>query len=192
MNQKPPGKKAKLTDKQRRFCQEYILDMNATQAAKRAGYAPRSALWVGSRMLRSGIVADHIKELRDKQLKRLEITADRVLTELARIAFVDPSKIMRVTRRTPYSRTCVEITPSDDLDEDHRAVISELSENEKGGIRCKLASKEKALELLGRHLGLFIDRTEMSGPGGGPIRTTDGAAKLTDADLERIAANDPE
>lgn len=80
----------KLTEKQKRFCEEYLIDLNATQSYLRAGYKAKSndiACAEGSKLLRNPKVAEYIKELREKQAERTEITADKVLEELGTIAF---------------------------------------------------------------------------------------------------------
>lgn len=174
------GKIGQLTDNQLRFCHEYMIDNNATQAAIRAGYAAKSARGTGTRLLKDQRIMAILNNLREEMSRRLKIDADRVLLELARVAFVDPSKIMRKTSRG------ISIAQTDKLSEDERRCISELSETERGGIRCKLNDKLRALELIGKHLGMFVDRHELSGPGGGPVKTE--SVNMSDEELERIAA----
>src|SRR5579875_2449812 len=79
----------KLTPKQKRFVEEYLIDLNATQAAIRAGYSAKNADKIGSELLGKTRVAEAIQKAMDERSKRTEITADRVLQELARIAFDD-------------------------------------------------------------------------------------------------------
>lgn len=101
----------KLTEKQKRFCEEYLIDFNATQAALRAGYSPKTAYSIGDENLRKPEIQSEIQTLIQKRSERTGISADTVITELAKIAFSD-----------------TEITGRE---------------------------KIKALELLGKHLGLF-------------------------------------
>ena len=128
---------AKMTDRQKKFCDEYLIDLNATQAAIRAGYSEKTAYSISNELLKK------------PQIKRTEITADRVLLELARIAFVDGSAFATIT-------ACgkVKFTPTDELTNDQRAVIAGVK-NGKFGTEIKTNDKVRALELLGKHLGLF-------------------------------------
>ncbi len=80
---------AKLNEKQRRFCQEYLVDWNGKQAAIRAGYSPRAATQTASRMLTRANVQDELQSLSAATTDRLGVTAERVVAELARIAFFD-------------------------------------------------------------------------------------------------------
>ena len=87
---------AKLTDKQKRFCEEYLVDLNATQAAIRAGYSQKTAYRIGAELLQKTSVSEHLQKLIDERSKRTEITADRVLRELAAIAFSDRTELAQV------------------------------------------------------------------------------------------------
>lgn len=140
---------AKLTERQKRFCDEYLIDLNATQAAIRAGYSEKTAKVIGSENLTKPDIAARIEKRRAAQIKRTEITADRVLLELARIAFVDGSAFATITARGK-----VKFTPTDELTNDQRAVIAGVK-NGKFGTEIKTNDKVRALELLGKHLGLF-------------------------------------
>ena len=140
---------AKLTERQKRFCDEYLIDLNATQAAIRAGYSKKTAKVMGSENLTKPDIAARIEKRRAAQIKRTEITADRVLLELARIAFVNGSAFATITARGK-----VKFTPTDELTNDQRAVIASVK-NGKFGTEIKTNDKVRALELLGKHLGLF-------------------------------------
>lgn len=78
---------SKLTEKQKRFCEEYLIDLNATQSAIRSGYSPKNASRIAVELLNKTQVSKYIQELREKQSKRTEITADKVLEELGSVAF---------------------------------------------------------------------------------------------------------
>jgi phage terminase small subunit len=106
----------KLTEKQKRFCEEYLIDLNATQAAVRAGYKNSD---VGRRLVTKSHVLNYISELQKEQSKRTGISADTVLKELQKVAFAE----------------------------------TDISGKE----------KIKALELLGKHLGLFSEQCKPSG-----------------------------
>lgn len=78
---------SKLTEKQKRFCEEYLIDLNATQSAIRSGYSIKTARQIAQRMLTNVDIQSYIQELREQQSKRTEITADKVLEELGSVAF---------------------------------------------------------------------------------------------------------
>ena len=138
----------KLTAKQQRFIDEYLVDFNATQAALRAGYSKKTAAFIGAQNLRKlQIQAEIARRQRDLQ-KRTEVSQDRVVKELARIAFADASVV------------CV--TDFDKLTDDQRAAIQGVRPTNFGW-EIKLCDKIKALELLGRHIGMFADKLEVKG-----------------------------
>lgn len=148
-----------LTAKQKIFAEEYLVDLNATRAYK-AAY-PRvkkdeSARVNGSRLLTNANVAVYVEKRMQERQKRTEITQDRVLEELAAIAFA------RATDYAEVRKDRVIIKDTADLTEDQIKAIAGIKEG-KFGIELKLNDKEKALELLGRHLGMFKDRVELSG-----------------------------
>ncbi len=157
---------AKVAPKQKRFIQEYLLDLNATQAAIRAGYSPKTANEQGARLLAKASVQAGVQEAMKRREKRTEVTADRVVQELAKIAFSDLKDFV------DFGPDSIKIKDSDTVD---GSVLAEVGEtvSQAGSTRTvKLHNKMKALELLGRHLGIFTEKHELSGPGGGPIQTT--------------------
>lgn len=166
-----------LTPKQKQFAKEYIVDLNATAAAIRAGYAKKSAVKSGYRNMQNEDVVAGIRKAQEARAERTEISADRVLKEIAALAFVDPSTILRKTRHG------VTITETSKLTDAQRRCIQSLSETTNGEIKCRLTDKIRALELLGKHLGLFLERHEHSGPGGGPMKVQ----AMSDEELEQIA-----
>jgi phage terminase small subunit len=151
-----------LTPKQQRFVDEYLIDLNATQAAIRAGYSAKNADKIGPELLGKTRVAEAIRRAKEKRSARTEIKADRIVKELARIAFLDARKVMK------WGPDGVTFHDSDELGEDEAAVVTEASQTvtENGGtIRVKLADKIGALTLLGKHLGMFIDKVQVDGTG---------------------------
>ena len=141
-----------LTDKESRFIQEYLLDLNATQSAIRAGYSENSARQIGSENLSKPHIQDAISRAMEVRSKRTNVAQDRVILELARIAF---SNIQKYVTWGPAG---VEMNHSSDLCEDDTACVSEVSETvtEHGGSRrFKLHDKLRALEMLGKHIGMF-------------------------------------
>lgn len=145
-----------LTDKQKLFCKEYLVDLNATQAAIRAGYSADSASVIGSETLGKPYIQEEVQRLMEKRSKRTEITADRVLKELARIGFADHRNIISVD-----DGGNVIATPSSALSDDDAACISEISQT-KDGIKIKLHDKLGALDKIGKHLKLFTEVADIN------------------------------
>jgi len=140
-----------LTPKQKRFVAEYLVDLNATQAAIRAGYSEKTAYSMGQRLLKNVEVQSAVQKAMQKRENRIEITQDRVMLELARIA------LSRGTDYVSVKRGRVVLTDTDELNDDQRAAITGIKQG-RDGIEIKTADKVRALELLGRHLGLFDGR----------------------------------
>jgi len=137
---------ADLTPKQQRFVEEYLIDLNATQAAIRAGYSEKTAQQMGSENLLKPVIAEAIAEAQNKRSERTEINQDYVL-----------SNIQKVVER------CMQITQVDNC----------LVQTEEGDLAQAFMFKEqgalKGLELLGKHLGMFKEKVEHTGANGGPI-----------------------
>lgn len=146
----------KLTPKQAAFVGEYLKDLNATQAAIRAGYSQKTAGQQGERLLKNVEIQNALSAGMQKREKRTEITQDMVVAELAKIAFGDPRAV------ATWDGKGVKPKASSELTDDEAAIISEISET-MTGIKVKTNDKTKALELLGRHLGMFKDKLEVSG-----------------------------
>lgn len=174
-----------LTPKQRAFVREYLIDLNATQAAIRAGYSEDTARAIGAENLTKPDIASAIEAAMKSRAERTDITADRVLKELAKIGFADIRKAVKwqsamITEednpdggdiaviKTVVTNT-VQMVASDELDDETAAAIAEVSQNTTGGIKIKLHDKRAALVDIGRHLGMFKDRVEHTGKDGGPI-----------------------
>lgn len=148
-----------MTEKQKIFADEYLIDLNATRAYRVAYPAVKkeeTAAAAAARMLRNVKVATYIQERMQERQKRTEITQDRVLQELAAIAFA------KATDYAEVKDGQVIIKDTKKLDEQQARAIAGIEEG-KFGIKVKLNDKEKALELLGRHLGMFKDKLEVSG-----------------------------
>lgn len=153
---------AGLTEKQRRFCEEYLIDLNATRAYMAAYPAVKkesTASVCAAKMLRNAKVAEHIRHRMEDRQKRTEITQDRVLRELAAIAFAD------VTDIVSYNGGRVVIKPTEDVPRETRKIIAGIKEGQYG-TEVKTYDRIRALELLGKHLGMFephkdeLDREE--------------------------------
>lgn len=148
-----------MTEKQKIFADEYLIDLNATRAYRKAYPSVKkdeTAAQAGSRMLRNVKVAEYIAERMQARQERTEITQDKVLEELAAIAFA------RATDYAEVEDNQVFIKDTAGLSENQIKAIAGIKQG-KFGIEVKLNDKEKALELLGRHLGMFKDRVEVSG-----------------------------
>lgn len=146
-----------MTKKQKRFVEEYLIDLNATQAAIRAGYSPDTAKSIGSENLTKPDIQARIAKAMAERSKRTGVNADRVVTELAKIAFVNASDVIDADTAT--------LKP-DVAPEDTAAIqsVKVKTFGEDGLEReIKMADKLKALELLGKHLGMFKDKVELSG-----------------------------
>lgn len=160
-----------LTVKQERFAAAYIETGNASEAYRQAydadGMSPNSVHREAHAVLENPKVAARVAALQTELKERHKVTVDRIVAELALIAFVDPSDFYE------WDATGVSLVPKKNLTPEQRRCIAELSQTvtEAGGtLRLKLHSKPDALEKLGRHLGMFKDVHEHSGPDGGPIQ----------------------
>ena len=165
----------KLTAKQIRFVDEYMVDFNATQAAIRAGYKAKTAHVIGAENLRKPKIAEEIARRQKDLQRRTEVTQDRVVKELARVAFADATDYACVETLTYENEdgtvSPVQIVSPKDTDtrsDDQRAAIAGIKHGA-NGIEVKLHDKIKALELLGRHIGMFNDKLSLSGADGGPL-----------------------
>lgn len=160
-----------LTPRQQRFVEEYLVDLNQTQAAIRCGYSPKTAKQQGSRLLTNANVEAAIVEAQAKRSERTGITQDRVLAEFARLGFADIRRLME------WSEESVAFKPSSELTDAEAAAIASVESETtvrtfEGGetekkikLRIKLWDKQAALTQIGRHLGMFKDRLEHSGDG---------------------------
>lgn len=164
--------KKKLTPMRQRFVAEYLKDLNATQAAVRAGYSERSAYVQGPRLLGEPEVKAAIDAAIARRNKRLELSQDKVVRELAKIGLADIKDYLSYRTEkvqvdvkddgTPifYYQPVIELVPSEDVD---GTVVQEVSLSQKGTFSFKLQDKMKALELLARHLGMLNDRVQLAG-----------------------------
>jgi phage terminase small subunit len=139
-------KKANLTEKQERFCREYLIDLNGSAAAIRAGYSQNGASVQATRLLGIAKVKAKITELLAESKKRVDLRLDDVLRELKKIVFA------RMDDIASWSRNSVSLVPSARLDPEVLSVIESLSEStNKDGtpqLRVKLHSKLRACELI--------------------------------------------
>lgn len=160
---------SRFTPKQAIFIAEYLVDGNGTRAALAAGVAEKSATVTASRWLKLARIAAVIAERQAQRAAKLEISADRVLQELAKLAYYDPGRLFDENGR---------MKPVHLLDDVTRAAVSQLEVEETEtteGVnetrvvirsktkKVKMADKGQNLERLGRHLKLFTDRLDLTG-----------------------------
>jgi phage terminase small subunit len=186
-----------LNQKQELFIAEYLVDRNATRAYKAAGYSENGASVGASKLLANAKVQARIAEIHDKRLKNLDITAERVLSELAKIGFANMLDYLRFGEG---GNTTVDLAK---LTYDQGAAIQEVTIEEfmertgpgKEDVervkrtKFKIGDKLRALEMLGRHLKLFTEKVEVTGKNGGPIEAQPAAvdlSKLADQELEDL------
>lgn len=145
-----------MTRKQKRFVEEYLVDLNATQAAIRAGYSPKCAKEIGCENLTKPNISDEIAKAMAERSKRTGINQDRVLLELAKIGFANITDVIDVKTA---------IIKEDASPEDLACIQSiKIKPNEWGIEReIKMYDKKAALVDIGRHLGMFKDKVEVSG-----------------------------
>ena len=141
-----------ISERQKRF----VIDLNAKQAAIRAGYSPKTAEVQASRLLSLVKVQDEIAKAMEDREKRTGITQDRVLAELSAIAFAKATDYVEVD-----DDGSVKIKPTASLTDEQKKAIAGIKEGA-NGIEIKLTDKTKALEMLSRHLGLFNDKLNVN------------------------------
>lgn len=142
----------KLTPKQIKFIDEYLIDLNATQAAIRAGYSKKTAQRIGSENLSKPLLQEEIQKRRNKLQTKCEITQERVLRELAAIAFASGADFAKVVTGGIFDT--VKMIPTDKIPPEKLAAIAGMKMTA-NGVEVKLHDKVRALEMLGKYLGLF-------------------------------------
>jgi len=150
---------ARLTLKMKRFIEEYLVDLNATQAAIRAGYSPESAYSIGDENLKKPVIKNAIDKALAERSRRTGINQDRILLELAKIAFLNPIDVIDMD----------EATIRGDANREDTAAIASVKvktiPTPDGNIverEVKTYDKLKALEQIGRHLGMWKDNINIS------------------------------
>ena len=187
----------KLTEKQKIFVNEYLVDLNATRAYKVAYPNVKkddTAAVNGNRLLINAKVKEYLNERMKEREKRTEITQDKVLEELAAIAFSNGSKYAKVIEETVYDENgevlldsdgnivkqkVVDLVLTDELSETDKKAIASIKKG-RNGIEISTCDKVRALELLGKHLGMFKEKVEVSGNINNPYEelTTEQLLKL--------------
>lgn len=168
---------AKMTEKQQRFCDEYLIDLNATQAAIRAGYSEKRASEQAYQLLQKTTVQEYIQQRKLDRSARTEITQDFVLAELMAIASVNATDYARIVEKhatalvdgmqvklydasgNPVMYRTVEPILTEELTDVQKKALSVIKQG-RDGFEIKPYDKLKVLELLGRHLGMWDKKTE--------------------------------
>lgn len=148
--------KAKLSEKQKAFVDNYLIDLNASKAARKVGYSEKSTNVRGSILLAKDNIKSYVNEKMEERAKRTEITQDNVVKELAKIAFSDMKDF------AVWNKNGVDLIDSDLLGDESSAIqeISSQSTEFGNNLKLKFYSKLTALELLGRHLKLELAKTQ--------------------------------
>ena len=161
-----------LNTRQKRFSEEYIIDYNATAAAKRAGYSNKTAYSQGQRLLKNAEIREAINNALKEFHERAFITKERVLLEVAKLAFTNLSDVVRWDEEGNLT-----ISTPEDLTPDQLASISEISKHTmsfptKNGeevtrtsMKIKMHNKDAALEKLMKHLSLLNDKLDITSNG---------------------------
>ena len=162
-----PGGKP-LNAKQSRFVEEYLIDLNATQSAIRAGYSAKTAHSQGPRLLEHVGVAAAIEKASEACSERTQVTQDQVINELKKLAFSNMEDFSKVGEDGDATLNLKNI------DRDQFAAVTELTTDSIGGVttrnKIKLSCKRASLELLGKHLGMF-NKLVIAGDPDSPIVT---------------------
>ena len=150
---------ANLTEKQQRFVDEYLIDLNATQAAIRAGYSVRTANEQGARLLANVSIQNNISKRMAERSRRTGVNQDRVVIELAKIAFINAADVI-----DPDDATIKEGATTDDTAAIQSVKVKVIPTKEGEGVEreIRLNDKLKALELLGKHLGMWNDKLDVN------------------------------
>lgn len=196
-----------VTDKQIIFANEYLIDLNGTRAYKEAYPHVKNdntAAAAATRLMNNPEVKDYIDKRIKDRLERIEVTQDDVIQELAAIAFANGSDYAKVVTKPVMIQTsegdyvpaldsegnqmyyqAVEIEETEELTKRQIKAISGIKQG-KNGIELTTYDKVKALELLGKHLGIFKDKVEVSGNINNPFEglTTEQLLRLAGENLD--------
>lgn len=164
-----PGSEPMAHPRHEQFCLEYIIDFNAAASARRSGYATSSSTAEGSRLLANRNIKTRIQFLIAERVERTKINADAVVMALSRHAFTtikefygDDGQLKALADMDPEAAAAIRSIKTvrkadwDDVDSDGKPSIKNVDE-------LRMSDPLKAMELLGRHLGMFTDKVEHSG-----------------------------
>lgn len=190
-----------MNERQKRFADEYLIDLNAERAAIRAGYSERFARGNAHKLVANSCIADYIRQRQADRIERTEITQDKVLRELAIIAFSNAADYAKVIEKemkvtddegrtypvynddgTPMMIRTVEPVLTDNLTENQKKALSVIKKG-RDGFEVKPYDKVRALELLGKHLGMFTDKVVLDAPEKNPFE------ELTTEELKKLISD---
>lgn len=154
----------KFRGKLEKFIEEYLVDLNKTQAAIRAGYSEKSAACIGAENYRKPHVRAEIERRMALRGQKTSITQERVVRELAAVGMSDIADyvVIDAVEQDGRSIPILTVRSLDELTPLQRAAIASIKQTA-NGIEVKLWDKNKALELLGRHLGMYTDKIDVKG-----------------------------
>jgi len=162
----------KLTEKQIRFCQEYIIDLNGTQSAIRAGYSEDTAASIASENLTKPNIQEYVQQLLDERAVRTKATADFVISEIYYLISFDPNivydennrlkDIASIPKEARKAIASIEVFEEYQGRGENRELIGFTK-------KIKFWDKTKVIELLSKHHKLLTEKAEVSGPGGTPL-----------------------
>lgn len=190
-----------LTPKQQRFVDEYLVDMNGTQAAIRSGYSVKTAGSQANWLLKNPNVAREVEKRLARVAEKLEVTKEMIVDELRKIAFADLRKAVAwgPTQCTSTDddgqrvvTNGVTLVDSSELDDDTAAAVAEVG-NTRDGVKIKLHDKKGALVDLAKMLGFMTDKVELTGKDGGAIvtRTENMTPEQRREEIQRLLAENP-
>ena len=151
-----------LNEKQKRFCEEYLIDLNATQAAIRAGYSVKTANEQGSQLLAKLSVQEEISAKMAERSKRTGVNQDRIVQELARLAFCNITDVVDRDGKIRDSATEDDLACIESMKVKKTSIGNEENFSDSEEREVKIYSKLKALELLGKHLGMWRDKQDIN------------------------------
>lgn len=163
-----PKARAGVEDRRARFVVEYLVDLNATQAAERAGYSAKTARQQGSRLLSDAAIQAQIAEANGARIQRVELDADTVLRELLRLGTIDLGDafdsagnllpIKQMPESVRRALTGIEVETEWLVDGEG---VTQTRVPKSATTKVRTFDKIRALELLGKHLKLFVERHQL-------------------------------
>jgi phage terminase small subunit len=172
----PEGKK-KLDVREKRFVEEFLISASAVEAAINAGYSPGN-VHAGVLALKKPHVARAIAEGLERQRQKARVTQEMIVEEYKKIAFLDPTRFFDKSGN---------LVPIYEMQKECAAALSgfDINRDDDGKVqltKIRFSDKKAALDSLARHLGMFIDKREISGPDGKPILIAVGSGYPDDAE----------
>ena len=156
-----------LTEKQKRFCNEYLIDLNATQAAIRAGYSQKTADRIGHENLKKLEIQNYIQELMNQKNDDLIATQDEVLRYLTRVMRREEKECVVVVKKKETTDWVLNEATGRNQKQTTKEEIPEIVE-----IPTKVSDANRAAELLGKRYALFTENVNLNGEVDGELKIT--------------------